>query len=943
MTKFAFFKLFMVIMLLVSKSIFSQSPPVISATGNQTYCTGASLNIVQTVNITNDPSAPNTNEVYIQISSGYVLGQDLLSLIGTHPTISSSWSASEGKLKLYSPTGIPVLYSDFVAAIKDVVYTNSSSTPSGTRDFSINLGTGQLSYLPRNKHFYEYVPSLGITWTAAKAAAELKNYYGLQGYLATLTAADEAQLAGAQAPGAGWIGGSDAALEGTWKWVTGPEGLANAGTGTTFWIGQVNGYATAPNFFAFWNTNEPNQFNGNQENYAHITKPGVGILGSWNDLTNTGDATGDYQPKGYVVEYGGMPLDPTLQISASTTITIAQITPTNPNPICGSGSFSLQATTSIGTINWYDSASGGTLLGSGDNFTTPVINTTTFYYADNGCATRTLITATINPIPTITSTNSDSRCDTGSVNLSAAASSGAINWYTLPTGGISINTGNSIKTPILTTTTNYYVDATANGCTSPTRTIVTATINTTPTITSAPSVSRCDIGSVTLSATASGGTINWYDAPTGGSIVNTGSSFITPFLNTTTTYYVEASSLFCTSPRTTILAKINAIPIITSAPSISRCDAGTLTLEATSSAGTINWYDSLTGGTFLGTGTSFTTPILSSDTNYYVDATANGCTSPSRTSITAKVNTTPSITSAPTVSRCDIGSVTLEAIADAGTINWYDAPTGGSLLKTGSSFTTPILTTSTPYYVETINNQCISPRVRVIATVIPITIITEEIILCQSETATLDASIAGMNYLWSPGGETTQTISVSSIGNYSVTISSPVIIQCESKKFITVIEHPAPIINSILVNENSITIELSNPETYYEYSINGIDFQASNQFSYIPSGDYIAYVRETNQCNLVQQNFTIFTISKFFTPNNDGFNDVWEIKELKKFPNSYAIIFDRYGKIIKTLNALKTSWDGTYNNVRLPSDDYWYRLVLGNSNSEMKGHFTLKR
>jgi hypothetical protein len=58
--------------------------------------------------------------------------------------------------------------------------------------------------------------------------------------------------------------------------------------------------------FALWNTAEPNQYNGAQEDYAHITAPGVGITGSWNDLTNTGILPEIINLRVYIVEYGGM-------------------------------------------------------------------------------------------------------------------------------------------------------------------------------------------------------------------------------------------------------------------------------------------------------------------------------------------------------------------------------------------------------------------------------------------------------------------------------------------------------------------------------------------------------------------------------------------------------------------------------------------------------------
>ncbi len=376
------------------------APPVITATGDQSYCPLGKTNVVTGFDI-NDPDDDEIEALFIQISTGYVLGEDLLILQNTasHPNISTQWSSSEGKLSLKSSGTGNVSYTDIIKAVKDVVFESSSNLVSGEKYFSFTLGDA--NYLPSTNHYYEYIQNTGITWSDAKSAAETKTYFGLQGYLVTITTKEEAKLTGEQAAGAGWIGGSDAQKEGEWKWVTGPE------NGMIFWNGLSNG--STPNF-AFWNIGEPNQMG--DEDYAHITAPNVGILGSWNDLSNTGAPTGDYQPKGYIVEYGGTPGDPDLDISASTRIYIPSIESIVAGSNCGPGKIELKALATEfenipkPNILWFESESNDTPIYIGDQFTTPELVSTKTYYvlaSENDClnGTRTPITATVYEIPTI--------------------------------------------------------------------------------------------------------------------------------------------------------------------------------------------------------------------------------------------------------------------------------------------------------------------------------------------------------------------------------------------------------------------------------------------------------------------------------------------------------------------------------------------------------------
>jgi hypothetical protein len=105
----------------------------------------------------------------------------------------------------------------------------------------------------------------------------------------------------------------------------------------------------------------------------------------------------------------------------------------------------------------------------------------------------------------------------------------------------------------------------------------------------------------------------------------TTTTYTTPTLTATTYYKVEikdASGNSCLQP--TITIGVNNPQLLTTTPG-SRCGPGTVTLSGTGSAGsTVNWYTTATGGTPVGTGLFFTTPILTTNTTYYAAATTGG-------------------------------------------------------------------------------------------------------------------------------------------------------------------------------------------------------------------------------------------------------------------------------------------------------------------------------
>ncbi|WP_344725914.1 T9SS type B sorting domain-containing protein, partial [Corallibacter vietnamensis] len=93
------------------------------------------------------------------------------------------------------------------------------------------------------------------------------------------------------------------------------------------------------------------------------------------------------------------------------------------------------------------------------------------------------------------------------------------------------------------------------------------------------------------------------------------------------------------------------------------------------------------------------------------------------------------------------------------------------------------------------------------------------------------------------------------------------------------------------------------------------------------------------------QEILCFKTKMFFTPNGDGFNDFWHLEMLSNSCDYILYIFNRYGKLLKTLTPFDDKWDGTYNGLNMPSSDYWYLVDYdnGQGNLQYKSHFTLKR
>lgn len=200
-------------------------------------------------------------------------------------------------------------------------------------------------------------------------------------------------------------------------------------------------------------------------------------------------------------------------------------------------------------------------------------------------------------------------------------------------------------------------------------------------------------------------------------------------------------------------------------------------------------------------------------------------------------------------------------------------------------------------------------------------------------------------YLWSTNATSSET-EITSTGTYSVTVTS--IHGCQTTSTFNVIESEQAIIEFTetvdFSNPNNITVTISGIGNYLYTLDHGVP-QESNVFYNVSLGPHIIEIIDLNGCANAVKEIVIIDAPLFFTPNNDGYNDTWHITGVDQLEGTIVYIYDRYGKLIKTLTHSSPGWDGTYRGNNLPANDYWFVALVKKDeiSFEVKRHFALKR
>lgn len=226
-------------------------------------------------------------------------------------------------------------------------------------------------------------------------------------------------------------------------------------------------------------------------------------------------------------------------------------------------------------------------------------------------------------------------------------------------------------------------------------------------------------------------------------------------------------------------------------------------------------------------------------------------------------------------------------------------------------------------------------------------------------TGTASASASGglppYIYSWnSTPVQTTQTAVNLPSGTYTVNVTDSN--GCTRTGSVTISELSAMTVTSSVSdascpdsNDGSVTLTITGGTA--PYTIFWSDGAATLTRNNLNAGRYGVVVTDHNGCAESLSidvgfnfSFNCLVIPQVITPNGDGFNDLWIIRNIGYYPNAEVHIFNRWGQeVFSTKNLADNPWDGRYKGKLVPTDSYHYILYLNDGSAPRTGVISVIR
>lgn len=225
---------------------------------------------------------------------------------------------------------------------------------------------------------------------------------------------------------------------------------------------------------------------------------------------------------------------------------------------------------------------------------------------------------------------------------------------------------------------------------------------------------------------------------------------------------------------------------------------------------------------------------------------------------------------------------------------------------------------------------------------------------CDGGSVDLSVELAnGQGAIWSTTA-TTATITVTETGQYIVNVYDEH--GCQQKDTMDVTVWPLP--NVTASNDTTVSLGYNAnlwaagatyynwvPDTYLD-NANAVD---PTSVSPLETITYVVTGTDDNGCTntadvvvTVNPDYTLETVN-LFTPNGDGVNDFWKIKNVNLYSDCVVKVFNRWGVEVYSSTAYQNDWDGTYKGEKLPEATYYYVVTCSGTEKEYDGAISILR